>query len=122
MSNFHLHLKNMQHQYYINRNATISLHIVFFSYTRGEVSVSSIVSIGSKKSRDIKLNSFKTNVTLNLWQSLQNFITTKHRKSDESKDHLKLTELDVVTMCQTGTVYGVLSVHMLFSIPVWSKR
>ena len=29
---------------------------------------------------------------------LQNLITTNHRKSGKSKDDLKLTELDVVTM------------------------
>ncbi len=29
---------------------------------------------------------------------LQNLITTNHRKSGNSKDDLKLTELDVVTM------------------------
>ena len=47
---------------------------------------------------DIKLNSFKTSVALKSMIILQNLITTNHRKSGKSKDDLKLTELDVVTM------------------------
>ena len=39
---------------------------------------------------------------------LQNLITTNHRKSGKSKDDLKLTELDVVTMRIRYRVNGVL--------------
>ncbi len=38
---------------------------------------------------------------------LQNLITTYHRKSGKSKDDLKLTELDVVTMRIRYRVNGV---------------
>ncbi len=56
---------------------------------------------------DIKLNSFKTSVALKSMIILQNLIRTNHRKSGKSKDDLKLTELDVVTMRIRYRVNGV---------------
>jgi hypothetical protein len=44
------------------------------------------------------LTSLKTSVALKSMPILQNLMTSNHRESDESKDHLKPTELDVVTM------------------------
>ncbi len=56
---------------------------------------------------DIKLNSFKTSVAPKSVIILQSLITTNHRKSGKSKDDLKLTELDVVTMRIRYRVNGV---------------
>ena len=56
---------------------------------------------------------------------LQNLITTNHRKNGKSKDDLKLTELDVVTMrgyanpvpCKRG-----LTVILYFQITIQNHR
>ena len=61
---------------------------------------------GSTWSR-YQIDSFKTSVALKSMIILQNFITTNHRKSGKSKDDLKLTELDVVTMRIRYRVNGV---------------
>ena len=60
---------------------------------------------------NIKLNSFKTSVALKSMIILQNLITTNHRKSGKSKDNLKLTELDVVTMRIRYRVNRVLDIQ-----------
>ncbi len=57
-----------------------------------------VYTVPDPHGHDIKLNSFKTSVALKSMIILQNLITTNHRKSGKSKDDLKLTELDVVTM------------------------
>ncbi len=75
---------------------------------------------------DIKLNSFKTSVALKSIIILQNLITTNHGKSGKSKDDLKLTELDVVTMpirlpCKRGLSIKILGSDVLrikFSDPL----
>ncbi len=61
---------------------------------------------GSTWSR-YQIDSFKTSVALKSMIILQNLITTNHRKSGKSKDDLKLTELDVVTMRIRYRVNGV---------------
>ena len=54
--------------------------------------------------RDIKFNSFETSVDLKSMIILQNLITTNHRKSWRSKNNLKLNEIIVVTIRESGTV------------------
>jgi hypothetical protein len=54
--------------------------------------------VPNRHGHDIILNTFKTSVALKSMIILQNLITTCHRKSGKSEDHLKLTELDVATM------------------------
>ena len=58
-------------------------------------------------SHDIELNGFTTSVALKSMIILKNLITTNHRTSGKSKDDLKLTELDVVTMRIRYRVNGV---------------
>ncbi len=62
------------------------------------MSLDPVYTVPDPHGHDIKLNSFKTSVALKSMIILQNLITTNHRKSGKSKDDLKLTELDVVTM------------------------
>ena len=63
-----------------------------------QASLDPVYTVPDPHGHDIKLNSFKTSVALKSMIILQNLITTNHRKSGKSKDDLKLTELDVVTM------------------------
>ena len=64
------------------------------------MSLDPVYTVPDPHGHDIKLNSFKTSVALkSILIILQNLITTNHRtESGKSKDDLKLTELDVVTM------------------------
>ena len=66
-----------------------------------------VYTVPDPHGQDIKLNSFKTSVALKSMIILQNLITTNHRKSGKSKDDLKLTELDVVTVRIRYRVNGV---------------
>ncbi len=63
------------------------------------MSLDPVYTVPDPHGHDIKLNSFKTSVALKSMIILQNLITTNHRtERGKSKDDLKLTELDVVTM------------------------
>ena len=66
-----------------------------------------VYTVPDPHAHDIKLNGFKTSVVPKSMIILQNLITTNHRKSGKSKDDLKLTELDVVTMRIRYRVNGV---------------
>ena len=66
-----------------------------------------VYTVPNPHGHDIKLNSFKTSVALKSMIILHNLITTNHKKSGRSKDGLKLTELDVVTMRIRYRVNGV---------------
>ena len=72
-----------------------------------------VYTVPDPHGHDIKLNSFKKSVAVKFMIILHNLITTNHRKSGKSKDDLKLTELDVVTMRIRYCVNGVLTCFAL---------